>query len=119
MAAAFAAMNAVYGRVFSVHPAEAATPELAEELAEANAGQFVMDMHTHFLREDTRLSGFARMRESIGKLGWNTRRDCNRLKAGEYNHEPKVNTWKVIYCVSKKAGFPIPKPKIKKPRSNR
>lgn len=50
----------------------------------------------------------------IGKLGWNTRRDCNRLKAGEYNEEAKVNTFKVIYCVSKKAGYPIPKPEIKK-----
>ena len=33
--------------------------------------QFVMDMHTHFLRDDTRNTGFVRQRESVGKAGWN------------------------------------------------
>ncbi len=60
MAAAFVAMNDVYGPVFGVSPAEAATPELANERAKALAGQFIMDMHTHFLRDDTRLEGFVR-----------------------------------------------------------
>ena len=30
-----------------------------------------MDMHTHFLRDDTRLDRFVRMREAVGKSGWN------------------------------------------------
>ena len=30
-----------------------------------------MDMHTHFLRDDTRLNNFVRMREAVGKSGWN------------------------------------------------
>jgi hypothetical protein len=30
-----------------------------------------MDVHTHFLRDDTRLAGFARMRDAVGKAGWN------------------------------------------------
>ena len=30
-----------------------------------------MDMHTHFLRDDTRLTGFVRMREAVGKAEWN------------------------------------------------
>ena len=30
-----------------------------------------MDMHTHFLRDDTRLEGFVRSREAVGKSGWN------------------------------------------------
>jgi predicted TIM-barrel fold metal-dependent hydrolase len=30
-----------------------------------------MDCHTHFLRDDTRLMGFVRARESVGKAGWN------------------------------------------------
>ena len=30
-----------------------------------------MDMHTHFLRDDTRLEGFVRCREAVGKAGWN------------------------------------------------
>ncbi len=71
MAAAFVAMNDVYGPVFSVGSAEAATPELANERARALAGQFIMYMHTHFLRDDTRIVGFVRQREAVGKAGWN------------------------------------------------
>ena len=71
MAAAFVAMNEVYGPVFGVSPAEAPTPEMANERAKALAGQFIMDMHTHFLRDDTRLEGFVRSREAVGKAGWN------------------------------------------------
>ena len=71
MAAAFVAMNDVYGPLFGVSRAEAATPELADERAKALAGEFIMDMHTHFLRDDTRLEGFVRSREAVGKAGWN------------------------------------------------
>lgn len=71
MAAAFVAMNDVHGPLFSVSAAEAATPELADERARALSGQFIMDMHTHFLRDDTRLEGFVRSREAVGKAGWN------------------------------------------------
>jgi hypothetical protein len=59
MAAAFLVMNDVYGAVFHVGESEATTPELAEERAAALRGQFVFDGHTHFLRDDTRLLGFA------------------------------------------------------------
>jgi hypothetical protein len=30
-----------------------------------------MDMHTHFLRDDTRLTQFVAMREAVGRAGWN------------------------------------------------
>jgi predicted TIM-barrel fold metal-dependent hydrolase len=71
MAAAFVAMNEVYGPLFGVSRAEAAAPEMADERANQMAGQFVFDGHTHFLRDDTRLEGFVRMREAVGKAGWN------------------------------------------------
>jgi uncharacterized protein len=71
MAAAFVAMNDVYGPLFSVSRAEAATPEMAAERADALAGQFIFDGHTHFLRDDTRIETFVRMREAVGKAGWN------------------------------------------------
>src|ERR1700730_5793839 len=71
MAASFVALNQVYCPLFAVSEAEAATPELAEERAQAMAGQFVMDTHTHFLRDDTRLTGFVNMRAAVGKSGWN------------------------------------------------
>jgi len=71
MAAAFVAMNEVYGPLYQVSRAEAQTPEMARARAQALSGQFVMDCHTHFLRDDTRLVGFVRQREAVGKAGWN------------------------------------------------
>ena len=71
MAAAFVAMNDVYGPIFGVSPAEAQSPDMANERAKGLAGEFIMDMHTHFLRDDTRLENFVRSREAVGKAGWN------------------------------------------------
>jgi uncharacterized protein len=71
MAAAFVALNRVFGPIFEASPAEAATPEMANERAAKLSGQFIIDGHTHFLRDDTRLTGFVKMRNAFGKLGWN------------------------------------------------
>src|SRR6478672_10185674 len=71
MAASFVAMNEVYGPLFDVTKAEAATPAMAEERANAFKDQFIMDMHTHFLRDDTRIMTFVDMRSAVGKAGWN------------------------------------------------
>ena len=67
MAAAFLAMNDTYGPVFGVSRAEAQQPDLANARAAALKGQFVMDMHTHFLRDDTRIMGFVKQREAVGQ----------------------------------------------------
>jgi uncharacterized protein len=71
MAASFVAMNEVYGPLFDVSKAEAATPAMAQERADALKDQFIMDMHTHFLRDDTRIMNFVAMRTAVGKAGWN------------------------------------------------
>jgi predicted TIM-barrel fold metal-dependent hydrolase len=71
MAASFVAMNEVYGPLFAATPAEAATPELANERAAQLKNQFIMDTHTHFLRDDTKITSFVRQREAVGKAGWN------------------------------------------------
>ena len=71
MAAAYVAMNETYGPLYMVSRAEAQTPELANARANALKGQFIMDMHTHFLRDDTRIMGFINSREAVGKAGWN------------------------------------------------
>jgi hypothetical protein len=71
MAASFVAMNEVYGSLFEVSKAEAATPAMAQERANALKDQFIMDMHTHFLRDDTRIMTFVNMRNAVGKAGWN------------------------------------------------
>src|SRR6266850_2366335 len=92
MAAAFLAMNEVYGALFDVTRAEAQTPERAKERADALTKQFVMDCHTHFLRDDTRLMGFVRAREAVGKAGWNAAlagkpQTIEDLKFGNYFKE--------------------------------
>jgi uncharacterized protein len=71
MAASFVALNQVFGPLFDASEAEAATPELAQARADALTGQFVIDGHTHFLRDDTRLMGFVKAREAVGQFGWN------------------------------------------------
>jgi hypothetical protein len=65
MAAAFAAMNEVYGAVFAVDPAETAEPGAAAARAETLSTQTVIDLHTHFLRDDSGpgLQYFAELRE--------------------------------------------------------
>jgi uncharacterized protein len=65
MAAAFAAMNRVYGPVFAVAPAEAAEPGAAAARAAALSGQLVIDLHSHFIRDDAGpgLQYFANLRE--------------------------------------------------------
>jgi uncharacterized protein len=71
MAAAFVAMNDTYGPLYAVSRAEAASPEMASERANVLKNQYIMDMHTHFLREGTPVMAFVSQRATVGKLGWN------------------------------------------------
>ncbi len=52
MAAAFVAMNDVFGRVFNVDPAEAKEPEMGAARAAALSNQFILDDQLHFVRDD-------------------------------------------------------------------
>jgi hypothetical protein len=52
MAAAFVAMNKVFGPIYDVSEAEAADPARAAERREALRGQFIFDDQTHFIRDD-------------------------------------------------------------------
>ncbi|MBI1238998.1 MAG: amidohydrolase family protein [Alphaproteobacteria bacterium] len=52
MAAAFLAFNQVFGDVFAVSPVEAADLGAAGERARSLAGQYIVDMQLHFLRDD-------------------------------------------------------------------
>jgi hypothetical protein len=92
MAASFVALNQVFGHLFDVSEAEAATPELAQARADALSGQMVIDGHTHFLRDDTRLMGFVKGREAVGQFGWNKELSAKEqtiddLKYGNYVKE--------------------------------
>jgi hypothetical protein len=75
MAAAFAAMNEVYAKsgepFFEVLKGESTDMELAQARADSLKSQFIMDMHTHFLREGTPIMAFVNQRAAVGKAGWN------------------------------------------------
>src|SRR5215470_8659388 len=71
MATAFLAMNDTYGPLYGVSRAEAAEPERADDRAKKLSGQFIMDMHTHFLRPGTKIMTFVNQRNAVGKAGWN------------------------------------------------
>ena len=85
MAAAFLAMNEVYGPLYDVSTAEAQTPEMAKERAAGLAKQFVMDCHTHFLRDDTRIMAFVRQRQAVARRAetrhWPTRSKPSRTSS--------------------------------------
>lgn len=51
MAAAFLAINAVHGPLFTVDPAEAADPLAAAEAAKRWQNQFIFDVETHFVSD--------------------------------------------------------------------
>lgn len=109
MAAAFVAMNQVHAKgaqpLYDASTAEAASPELAQARADALKGQFVMDMHTHFLRDDTRLEGFVRSREAVGKAGWNPGlagrpQTIEDLKFANYFKEIFLDSDTKLACIS-------------------
>ena len=52
LAAAFMAMNEVFGSVFTTSRAEAATPGHADDRTQSLSSQFIVDCQTHFVRDD-------------------------------------------------------------------
>jgi predicted TIM-barrel fold metal-dependent hydrolase len=109
MAAAFVAMNETYAKgsapFYEVLGGEERIPELAQARADGLKGQFVMDMHTHFLRDDTRLEGFVRSREAVGKAGWNPalagrQQTLEDLKFANYFKEIFLDSDTKLACIS-------------------
>jgi predicted TIM-barrel fold metal-dependent hydrolase len=70
MAAAFLAMNDVFGPVFDVSRAEAAAPGAADARAQALAGQFILDDQTHFVRDDFKQDGLLGLAQ-FARQHWN------------------------------------------------
>ena len=98
-------MNDTYGPVFGVSRAEAATPEMADERAKALKGQFIMDMHTHFLRDDTKIMGFVAQRAAVGKAGWNPQlvgkeQTIEELKFANYFKEVYLDSDTKVACIT-------------------
>ena len=72
MAAAFLAMNEVFGSIFDVSRAEAAAPGVAAERAAGLAGQFIVDVQTHFVRDDFKQEGLLDLAK-YARQYWNPR----------------------------------------------
>src|SRR2546427_12316479 len=70
MAAAFRAMNEVFGAVFDVSPAEAQMPGVANQRAGALSKQFIIDAQTHFVRDDFKQEGLLDLAK-YAKQNWN------------------------------------------------
>ena len=70
MAAAFLAMNEVFGPLFEVGPAEAQTPGVANQRAGALSKQFIIDAQTHFVRDDFNQAGLLGL-SKYAKENWN------------------------------------------------
>ena len=70
MAAAFLAMNEVFGPMFDVSPAEAQTPGVANQRAGALSKQFIIDAQTHFVRDDFNQAGLLDLAK-YAKSNWN------------------------------------------------
>ena len=95
MAAAFLAMNEVFGRVFDVSPAEAQQPGVAAERAGALAGQFIVDVQTHFVRDDFNQAGLLGLAQ-YAKQHWNPdlagEKELARFKFENYVKEVFVDS---------------------------
>jgi hypothetical protein len=95
MAAAFLAMNEVFGPIFDVSQAEAATPGVADQRASLMAGQFILDDQTHFVRDDFKQAGLLDLAK-YAKQHWNPKlageNDLTRFKFENYVKEIFVDS---------------------------
>ena len=115
MAASYVAMNETFGNFFDATHAEAATPAMADERADSLKDQFIMDMHTHFLRDDTRIKNFVAMRAAVGKAGWNKdlveqgtdhrRSEIRQLRQGSLPRQRQQDRPDLVGAVRHRAGL--------------
>ncbi|MGH7278410.1 MAG: amidohydrolase family protein, partial [Candidatus Rokuibacteriota bacterium] len=95
MAAAFLAMNEVFGPVFDVARAEAQQPGVAAARAGSLAGQFIVDVQTHFVRDDFKQDGLLDLAK-YAKQHWNPalagENDLARFKFENYVKEIFVDS---------------------------
>ena len=93
------------GPLYDVSRAEAADTRWRMSVLTRLSKQFIMDMHTHFLRDDTRLTGFVSMREAVGKAQWNPAlvgkpQSLDDLKFANYFKEIFLDSDTKVACLS-------------------
>jgi hypothetical protein len=98
MAAAFVALNDVFGPIFDVSPAEAVQPEAAAQRATGLAGQFILDDQVHFVRDDYKVDDILGLAKYAG-AHWNPSllKDSYGLSLDRYKFD---NFLKEIYLDS-------------------
>lgn len=85
MAAAFIALNAVHGPLFSVDPAEAADPGAAAERLSKLRDQFIFDVQTHFVSNRYSRTGLLGLRELAKQ--WNPQLKGERQTLASIRYE--------------------------------
>ena len=97
MAAAFVALNEVFGPLFEVGAAEAAEPEAAAERAQAMSRQFIIDDQVHFVRDDFKEEGLLDLAKYAAQ-NWNpdmtkdARMDLARYKFNNFVKEVYIDS---------------------------
>lgn len=89
MAAAFVAMNEVYGDVFQVSEAEAADAEMMAERNASLSHQFIIDDQTHFVHDDFNQEGLLGL-GVFASEHWNPALDASQLSLASYKFENYV-----------------------------
>lgn len=89
MAAAFVAMNEVYGDVFQVSEAEAADAQMMAERSESLSHQFIIDDQTHFVHDDFNQEGLLGL-GVFASEHWNPALDASQLSLAYYKFENYV-----------------------------
>lgn len=97
LAAAFLAMNRIYGHYFEVSEAEAADLSPAVERRANLAGQFIFDDQVHYVHDNYKRKGVLQLREYAKSQGWNP-----ELKGEKTNFDKLhfTNFFKEIYLGS-------------------
>jgi len=86
MAAAFLAMNDVFGPLFEVGTAEAADPDVASARAEGLSGQFVFDDQTHFVHDGFQQEGLLGL-VNFAAEHWNPELQNDKLTLAYYKFD--------------------------------
>ena len=91
LAAAFLAMNEVYGaEIFQVDANEAGDPDLTKDRADRLAGQFIFDAQTHFVRDDFPYKEITRL-GNYSAQHWNPSSKQDSVRLEDYKFENYVH----------------------------
>ena len=96
-AAAFLAMNEVFGPVWNVSEAEAADKDMADDRAKKLSGQFIFDDQTHFVRDDFDKEGPLGLSKYALEHNWNPKLADTPMTLARFKFE---NYLKEIYLDS-------------------